>query len=142
MMTKRLRNERGAAVVEMALVFPLVFLVLMCSLSLLWLLAARSTLTGAARDGARFASIRHDPLECPAAPCDTDWPSTAEVTAFVVDRVGGFGVDEVTVERPSQPNEIVSVTVKRDLPVLVDAVASIFGTDELVYTSTAKVRAE
>ena len=125
-MTRRvLRNERGTAVLEFAIVFPLVFFVLLASLALLWSLSVRSTISGAARDGARFASIRTGPLD--------DYPSAAEVEAYVRDRVGGFGVDEVIVVRPTQSNAPVSVTVRRELPLLID---------ELVFESEAKVRAE
>jgi Flp pilus assembly protein TadG len=133
-MTRRLRNERGSQILEFALVFPIVFFVLLGSLSLFWMLAARSTLSGAARDGARYASIRPGSLQ--------DYPTEAEVEAYVRDRVGGWGVDEVIVVRPTQPNGSLSVTVRRELPMLVDVVAGLFGDDEIVYESEVKVRAE
>jgi len=125
MRRRLLRDEKGTAVLEFALVFPLVFFVLLASLSLLWTLSVRSTLSGAARDGARFASIRQGPME--------DYPTEAEVEAYVRDRVGDFDVDEVVVVRPSQPNATLSVTVRRELP---------FFMDDLVFESEAKARAE
>jgi Flp pilus assembly protein TadG len=134
MMHRSLRNERGTAVLEFAIVFPLIFVVLLASLSLFWMLAARATIGGAARDGARFASIRPGSLQ--------DYPTAAEVEEYVRDRAGSFGVDEVIVEVPAQPNARVTVTVRRELPMLVDAVAGLFGADELVFESEAKVRAE
>ena len=134
MIRRRVRNERGAAVLEFAVVFPVVFVVLITALSMFWMLAARSALSGAARDGARFASIRAGALE--------PYPTSAEVEAYVRDRVGPFGVDEVVVVPATQPNGPVSVTVRRDLPVLVGTVADLFGDDELVFESTAAVRAE
>jgi Flp pilus assembly protein TadG len=130
----RCSDERGSSVLEMAIVFPIVFLVLLGSLSAFWMLSARSTLSGAARDGARFASIRPGPL--------TDYPSEAEVEAYVRGLVGDLGVDEVIVVRPTQPNAPLSVTVRRSLPILVDAIAGIFGDDELVFESEIKVRGE
>jgi Flp pilus assembly protein TadG len=129
-----LRDQKGTAALEFAVVFPVVFFVFIASLSLLWMLTARSTLSGAARDGARFASIRPGAME--------DYPSVAEVEAYVRDRVGDLGVDEVIVVRPTQPNAPVSVTVRRELPMLLDTVAGLFGGEDLVFESEAKVRAE
>lgn len=139
---RRLRDQRGAALVEFAFVFPIFIFLVLGVLSVLWFLGARSTITGAARDGARYASIRHDPLECDSSPCPVGYPTAAEVGAFVRERAGGFGVDDVVVERPDRSNAVVTVTVRRELPLLVAGVASLFGGDELVYTSVAKVRAE
>ena len=133
-MTRRLRDERGAAVLEFAVVFPVVFVVLLAALSMFWMLAARSTLSGAARDGARFASIRPGSLQ--------PYPSAADVEAYVRDRAEPFAVDAVVVVTGAQPNAPVSVTVTRELPMLVDAVAGLFGDDELFFESTAEVRAE
>jgi Flp pilus assembly pilin Flp len=156
---KKIRNQRGAALIEFALVFPMLFLTLIATLSLLWLLAARSTISGAARDGARFASIRHDPLSCPLGqPMDNptvtlpppwfpepgdcnDYPTEAQVKAYVEHRAGRFGVDEVTLVRPTAPNAPVTVTVTRELPLIFRPVASLFD-DNNDFVTVAKVRAE
>src|SRR5205807_2140451 len=60
--TARLREQRGAALVEFAIIFPVFFLVITGSVAMVWLVGVRSTITGAARDGARYASIQTDPL--------------------------------------------------------------------------------
>lgn len=164
------RDQRGNAVVEFTLVFPLLFMVLLGSLSVLWMLAARSTMTGAARDGARYASIRFDPYDCDLD-CDGEfpaeifeYPTEAQVTDFVNERVGMFG--SVTVQvHPDEaededgnlpgedltpaarslartPNSPISVTVSRPLPIIFTPIASLLGWNDLTYTSDAKVRAE
>lgn len=138
---KRLRDQRGAALVEFAFVFPILMVVVLGTLSMIWLLTARSALSGAARDGARFASIRHDPI-CDQPSCPTDWPSEDEVTAFVRERAGGFAVDDVDLVRPTQANEEVAVTVHGHLPALFRPVASLFNVGDLEYLTTAKARAE
>jgi len=137
--TRRLRDEKGAALVEFAFVLPVLLLVVMGSLSLLWMLTARSALSGAARDGARFASIRHD-FVCDTPPCDTDWPSQDEVKAYVEKRAGRFKVESVEVAPPTERNEELTVTVKGKLPVLLQPLGMVFGDHE--YTTSAKGRAE
>jgi hypothetical protein len=139
------RDQRGSSLVEFALILPLFLFVVGTMLSLLWLVSARSAITGAARDAVRYASIRHDPLTCPPEPaqCDRDWPDSDEVRAYAEQRAGRFGNDmRVSVVRPTQPNDEVSVTIQRDLPVILRTLGSIFHADELTYTSTGLARAE
>jgi Flp pilus assembly pilin Flp len=136
------RDQRGSSAVELALVLPLFFLVIVGVLSLLWMLSARTAISGAARDAARYASIRHDPLTCAPDPCVHDWPTEEEVEIYARERAGRFGVDRVTVSRPSQTNMPVSVTVERELPTLFRAFGALFGAESLEYSSTAKARAE
>ena len=136
---RRLHRESGAALVEFALVFPILLAVVLGSVSLIWMLTARSALSGAARDGARFASIRHDPI-CDLPTCPTDWPSEDEVADYVRSRAGSFAVDSVELERPTQSNEEVTVTVKGHLPTLFAPMAALLGDAE--FTTVAKDRAE
>ena len=135
----RMRNERGSALVEFALVLPMLLAVIFGSLALVWMLTARSALTGAARDGARFASIRHDPI-CDQPTCPTDWPTQDEVAQFVQKRAGGFQVDEVELTRPTQSNEEVVVTVHGHLPTLFQPIGALLGDRE--YVTAGKARAE
>jgi hypothetical protein len=146
-MRVRLRSERGSAVVEFALVFPVFFAVVLGSLSLLWMLTARSALSGAARDGARYASIRHDPLcEIPTDPvsrsCAYDWPTEDEVATYVRDRAGIFAVDDVELVQATQPNETLTVTVHGKLPALFKPVAQLFNLDSIDYVAEAKAKSE
>ena len=165
MKLRSVRNERGAALVEFALVFPFLFLAIITVLTMLWMLAAKSAMSGAARDGARYASIRHDAFNCDLD-CDGEfpaeiaqYPSEADIAAYVNDRVGSFGPVTVEVDSdatdacdgaeplddadsPRIPNSPLTVTVCRDLPVIFQPVASIFGWDALIYETEAKVRAE
>lgn len=150
-MSRLLRQDRGASLVEFALVFPVLFLVVMTTVTVLWMLAARSTLTGVARDGARYASIRVDPFVCDLD-CDGErafeharFPAAADVAEFVNERTGPFGDVSVTVDPAGEdrlPNSVITVRVSRPLPVIVQPVASLFGWDELEYESEAMVRAE
>jgi hypothetical protein len=133
------RDERGSSLVEFALVLPLLLTVVLGSLALVWMLTARSALTGAARDGARFASIRHDPI-CDQPTCPTDWPTEDEVAQFVRTRAGGFQVDGVELTRPTQSNEEVVVTVHGHLPTLFQPIGALLGDRD--YVTVGRARAE
>jgi hypothetical protein len=144
---KRLSNDRGSALVEFALILPVFVLVVLGSMAFIWLIGARSAVTGATRDGARYASIQHDWLDCPViGVCDTAYPTQAEVESYVRDRAGMFGGDaiDVDVTPTDQPerNEVITVRASRKLPPLFGSFAHLLGIDEITYTSTAVARAE
>jgi hypothetical protein len=94
------RGERGAVVVEMAFVLPLLFLFLIGSLQVGLVVVGNSSATNAAREGARAASIRyecadnHVSVRCPANP-STNYNF---IKAAVHDKlVGLVKTDSVTV---------------------------------------------
>ena len=142
----RVRDDEGSSLVEFVLVLPVFMLVVLGSLTLLWVVCARSAVTGAARDGARYASIRHDWMDCPASgACDTNYPSPTEVATYTQDRAGVFGSGmTVTVSPSSIPyrNEVITVTATRDLPNIFGTIASLFGVDHITYSSSAVARSE
>jgi Flp pilus assembly pilin Flp len=152
----RVRDQRGAALIEFSLVFPIVFLVLIGVLSMLWLFAAKSALTGAAREGVRYASIRHDRFDCdlvcdPAHPYEAQYPTEEQVSVYVNDVIDSFGPVDVTLTPHEAdgalftgrvPNSPVSVEVSRPLPVIFKQIGSLFGWHELQYSSETQVRAE
>ncbi len=94
------RNERGAVVVEMAFVLPLLFLFLIGSLQVGLVVVGSSSATNAAREGARAASIRyecadnHVSARCPVNP-STNY--TYIKTKVVAKLVGLVKADSVTV---------------------------------------------
>jgi hypothetical protein len=157
---RTLTDDSGSSLVEFALVLPLVFFVIVASMSVLWMLAARSTLSGAARDGARFASIRIDPYSCDLD-CDgiysveyAQYPEASDVAEYVNERAGIFGPVDVVVEPgPDEevvldgsasrlPNSPITVRVSRDLPLLFKPFGALLGEDALEFETEAKVRAE
>jgi hypothetical protein len=146
-----LRDDSGSSLVEFALVMPVIFFVLLSSVAMLWMLAARSTLSGAARDGARFASIRIDPFSCDLD-CDgiyseeySQYPDADDIAEYVNDRAGIFGdvdVEVLPVSGERLPNSPITVRVSRDLPLLFKPLGELFGDGELEYETEAKVRSE
>ena len=148
----RLRDDRGTALVEFAFMLPVFFAVVLASLTFLWVLAARSAISGAVRAGARYASIQHDWMDCPdTGTCYTGYPTQAEVEEYVKAKAGVFSVDEVTVDPSVDPdtpstqpyrNQIITVTASRDIPTIFGPIASLFNADHITYSSSSVARAE
>jgi Flp pilus assembly protein TadG len=61
-MRRFLRRESGAAIVEFALVVPILMLVVFGAIDLSRAFYARSVLRGAVQDGARLAAVLEDPV--------------------------------------------------------------------------------
>jgi Flp pilus assembly protein TadG len=80
-------DDRGAALVEFALVFPLLIAFVMAIFTIGAAYNTRMTMTAAARDGARYAAVL-DKTQTFAS--GTSWGSA--VTQRVVDRAAGSGV--------------------------------------------------
>ena len=70
MLKRFLRAEKGQAMVEFALVLPLLLALLCGIVDFGWLYYNQITLNNAAREGARYAVIHYDPSE--------DWKGDAE----------------------------------------------------------------
>ena len=70
MLKRFLRVEKGQAMVEFALVLPLLLALLCGIVDFGWLYYNQITLNNAAREGARYAVIHYDPAE--------DWKGDAE----------------------------------------------------------------
>ena len=70
MLKRFFRAEKGQALVEFALVLPLLLALLCGIIDFGWLYYNQITLNNAAREGARYAVIHYDPSE--------DWKDAAE----------------------------------------------------------------
>ena len=82
-------NERGSAVVEFALVTPLLLMLALGVIQLVLALHVRATLTSAAAEGARAAALAGaDPLA-----------GVARTRALLEQNVAGAAVDEVSARR-------------------------------------------
>ena len=107
--TRDRRRERGQSLVETAIVLPVLVLLLAAVIDFGRVIDAYIVLTNAAREGARFGSVK------PSL-------SVAEVEQIVVDDVLGSGTNitqmtgfnaeqNVTVEGQEEGSEVVKVTV-------------------------------
>ncbi len=91
-----LRDTRGVAAVEFAFAFPILILLLVGTLDIGRALWYTSTLDHAAREGARYASLRGAESLYPA--------SDAEIQAFVRNRAIGINSSNLTVSVAWAPN--------------------------------------
>lgn len=101
-MKKLVKSEKGQALVEFALVLPILLMLLCGIIDFGWLYYNQITLNNAAREGARYAVIHYDP--------STDWKEASEnrminnmvgvnsATAIVSDPIGQQITASVTAE--------------------------------------------
>lgn len=101
-MKKRIIREKGQALVEFALVLPILLMLLCGIIDFGWIYYNQITLNNAAREGARYAVIHYDP--------STDWKEASEnrminnmvgvnsATAIVSDPIGQQITASVTAE--------------------------------------------
>lgn len=105
----RLREDRGSAVVEFALVTPLLLLVALAVLQVTLALHVRATLTAAAAEGARAGALAGSGLRVAEM-------RTREVLA---DALGGDAAQDIVASRERLDGvEVVRVRVTARLPLL------------------------
>jgi TadE-like protein len=121
-----MRRDRGQALVEFALIFPILFFLLAISIDIFRVDWVSSTVAEAARQGARQAVANEDPSDngfgSTAGPCSgtTQTPSatgsgclkTARIYETVLSVLGGFGHIAMLTEAPPAacPNPVVGAT--------------------------------
>lgn len=105
----RLREDRGSAVVEFALVTPLLLLVALAVLQVILALHVRSTLTAAAAEGARAGALAGAGLAV----------AESRTRDVLVDALGGDAAQDVVASRTRLEGvEVVRVMVTARLPLL------------------------
>lgn len=115
-MKKRfLKSERGQAMVEFALVLP-VLLALLCGIiDFGWIYYNQITLNNAAREGARYAVIHYDPAD--------DWRASAE-SRMMADMVGVKNAVAIVSDPVEQQ---ITASVTADAPILTGFTSTIIG---------------
>jgi Flp pilus assembly protein TadG len=105
----RLREDRGSAVVEFALVTPLLLLVALAVLQVILALHVRSTLTAAAAEGARAGALAGAGLAI----------AESRTRDVLNDALGGDAAQDVVASRTRLEGvEVVRVLVTARLPLL------------------------
>lgn len=105
----RLREDRGSAVVEFALVTPLLLLVALAVLQVILALHVRSTLTAAAAEGARAGALAGAGLAV----------AESRTRDVLDDALGGDAAQDVVASRTRLEGvEVVRVMVTARLPLL------------------------
>ncbi len=101
-------NRRGTALVEAAIIFPILLLLTIGLIEYGWLFLKAQQITNAARSGARVAVRAHS--------------TTADVTQAVSDRMGNFGREETSYTLTITPEEVfgtepgTEITVRVQVP--------------------------
>ena len=109
------KRERGQALVEFALVLP-VLLVLLCGIiDFGWLYYNQITLNNAAREGARYAAVHYDPAR--------DWQEEAQARMIS----GMAGVNGAAASVSASSGEQVTVSVTADAKLLTGITSALLG---------------
>jgi Flp pilus assembly protein TadG len=106
------RNERGAELIEFALVSILLFMLVFGVMEFGRAVFTYGTVAHLAREGARFAIVRGNESQVRETPADA-----AAVEAFVLSRAAG--IDDLTVtttwpDGDNNPGSVVQVSVSKD----------------------------
>lgn len=105
----RMRCDEGNAVVEFALVTPLLIVLLLGVLQIALALHVRATLTAAAAEGARVAALSGSSLDA----------GTARTRAVLATSLAGGALAGVTAQRTTQSGvHVVEVNVSGTLPLI------------------------
>ena len=125
-----LRSEKGQAMVEFALVLPLLLALLCGIVDFGWLYYNQITLNNAAREGARYAVIHYDP--------STDWKDAAE------DRMLGSmaGVSSAVAIVSNPVEQQITATVTATPRILTGFTSTILGKQTMELPASCTMRLE
>ncbi len=124
------RRESGQAMVEFALVLPILLAVLCGIIDFGWLYYNQLTLTNAAREGARYAVIHYDP--------SVDWKQDAEDR--MLSSIAGISSATAIVSDPVEQRITAQVTA--DARILTGFTSTIIGKNTLQLTASCTMRLE
>lgn len=141
---RRLRrpHERGSAVVEAALVIPILLLLVMSVLEFGRLFYAKITVENAVRQAARFAitgNVKDDPNNP-----GNNLPRAEAIKQYLINHAPAVQIDKtkITVDPPDggAPGQIVKVTVEHTFDFVTPLIGAFFpgGQYKFRYTTTTK----
>lgn len=130
--SRRPRGDRGAVLVEFALVAPLLFLIVFATIDFGWVFGQHLDVRHGAREGARLAAVNY-------AAAESD--QTAAIVAEICERMDANPDVLVALTRPagSGSGEELVVTVTRPAETLTGFVDFALGDTELSSSVTARI---
>ena len=138
-----LKNQRGAAAVEFAIVLPLLALILFGTIDFALLFYNKQVLTNASREGARFAIVATNwSAETDGIPDVSATISTDIIKDYCSDRLINLGGDNNLVDEPTIEEEhenFITATVTYDYDHLF---SSITGASQTTITGKTVMRQE
>ena len=130
-MKKRFRRkESGQALVEFALVLPILLALLCGIIDFGWIYYNQITLTNAAREGARYAVIHY----APASP----WKTEAEMRMLA----GMTGVDSATAIVSDPVEQQITAMVTADAKILTGFTSTLIGKRSISLHASCTMRLE
>jgi Flp pilus assembly protein TadG len=131
------KNEKGQAMVEFALITPLLILLLCGIIDFGWIFGNQMMLNNAGRDTTRYMAINYDTLGA-----DKD----AAATTYLTDRLGpgthnNFDV-AVALTNDTNGDPKVTVSAFYDLPFLTPLLSTILGQPDIRIDTAATMRLE
>lgn len=124
------KKERGQAIVEFALVLPILLALLCGIIDFGWIYYNQITLNNAAREGARYAVIHYDP--------STNWKESAEsrMTTSMV------GVNDAIAIVSDPVEQKITASVTADTPILTGFSSTIIGKRSINLHASCTMRLE
>ena len=124
------KSEKGQAMVEMALVLPILLLLVGAIVDFGWLFYSQLALNNAAREGARYAVIHYNAAG--------DWKQDAQ---RVMDN-SYVGVSTATAEVADPDDSQIRATMSARVPILTGIASTVLQTDAMDMTGTCVMRLE
>lgn len=124
------KSQAGQAMVEMALVLPILLILVGGILDFGWLFYNKVALNNAAREGARYAAIHY-------APASSWYTDTVNImnSSYV-------GVSGAVAMVTNPLNSQITATMTADVPILTGVASTILGTDSIAMTGSCVMRLE
>ena len=130
MFRKIRKSEKGQALVEFALVLPILLIVLCGIIDFGWLYYNQITLNNAAREGARYAVVHYDP--------EVDWKAQAQSRMLS----GMVGVQSATAIVSDPVEQQITAEVTADAKLLTGFTSTVLGKRSLALHAQCTMRLE
>lgn len=124
------RSEKGQAMVEMALILPILILIIGGIVDFGWLFYNKLALNNAAREGARYAAIHYH--------LSTDW--NAQAVQLMQNVYVGTNFSQAIVYDAASAQ--IQAQISANVPVLTGITSTILGRDTIEMTGTCVMRLE
>lgn len=121
------KNERGASIIEFAIVLPVLVILLLGIIEFGWVLNGYITITGAAREGARAAIVGED---------------HEEAVNRHVESLPSLNVETPQVSGGNQVGDELTVSLEGDLPLLIGFFDFLGNGGNFEYTAQSTMRRE
>jgi len=124
------KSQAGQAMVEMALVLPILLVLVGGIMDFGWLFYNKIALNNAAREGARYAAIHYAPA--------SNWE--ADTINIMNSSYVGVSGASATVYEPV--NSQIQATMSADVPILTGVASTLMGQDSIYMTGSCIMRLE